>query len=93
MAHPINLYSSSSCSDCRKLKSQLDLLGVLYQERNVEEDPSALAFLLEKTGGKKITPVLEISGRILIDPSPLALSMELGIEAKKKGRSPEGTAP
>jgi len=79
MPDPVILYSSSSCSDCRKLKAQLDLLGVAYQEKNIEEDPSALSFLLKKTGGKKVTPVLDINGKILIDPRPADLSRQLGL--------------
>ena len=77
MTTPITLYSSSSCSDCRKLKAQLDLLGIVYLEKNIEEDSEALNFLLEKTNGKKITPLLDIGGKILIDPHPKELAKEL----------------
>ncbi len=74
MARNIIFYSSSTCSDCRKLKIRLDAIGISYIERNVEEDPLFLQDLLEKTGGKKITPVLEIEGRVLIDPRPETLA-------------------
>jgi glutaredoxin len=74
MPPKITVYTSSTCSDCRKLKTRLDTMGVNYLEKNVEEDPLSLQYLLEKTRGKKITPVLEIDGKVLIDPKPETLT-------------------
>jgi glutaredoxin len=78
MPPKITVYTSSTCSDCRKLKIRLDVMGVNYLEKNIEEDPLSLRYLLEKTGGKKITPVLEIDGKVLIDPRPETLTALLG---------------
>jgi mycoredoxin len=78
MPQNITVYTSSTCSDCRKLKTRLDAMGISYLERNVEENALFLEQLLEKTGGKKITPVLEIDGKVAIDPGPEALGALLG---------------
>jgi glutaredoxin len=78
MPPKITVYTSSTCSDCRKLKNRLDAMGINYLEKNVEQDPRSLQVLLEKTRGKKITPVLEIEGKVMIDPRPETLTALLG---------------
>jgi glutaredoxin len=79
MPPKITVYTSSTCSDCLELKNRLDAMGRVYLEKNVEEDPVSLQYLLEKTGGKKITPVLEIDGKVSIDPGPETLAALLGL--------------
>ena len=63
--HDIQVYSTPWCSDCRRLKDRLREEGVRYTEVNIDEDPKAAEYLVEKTGHKAI-PYVEIDKKWLI---------------------------
>lgn len=44
----VTVYSMTHCSGCKQVKKLLQELGIPFQERLVDQDPEALAFLRER---------------------------------------------
>ncbi|PVU82284.1 glutaredoxin-like protein [Cellulomonas sp. WB94] len=54
----ITMYSTTWCGYCRRLKSQLDSVGIGYTEINIEELPDAAAFVEQVNGGNQTVPTI-----------------------------------
>lgn len=54
----ITIYSTTWCGYCRRLKSQLDSVGIGYTEVNIEEQPDAAAFVEQVNGGNQTVPTV-----------------------------------
>ena len=54
----ITMYSTTWCGYCRRLKSQLDSVGIGYTEVNIEEQPDAAAFVEQVNGGNQTVPTV-----------------------------------
>ncbi len=54
----IRMYSTTWCGYCRRLKSQLDSVGIGYTEVNIEEQPDAAAFVEQVNGGNQTVPTI-----------------------------------
>ncbi len=61
----IKIYTTTSCSDCRRAKSFLVEKGVEFEEINIEAVPGAVEILIQATGGKKAVPTFDIEGTFL----------------------------
>lgn len=57
-AGTITMYSTTWCGYCRRLKSQLDSVGIGYTEINIEELPDAAAFVEQVNGGNQTVPTI-----------------------------------
>jgi len=57
-AGTITMYSTSWCGYCRRLKAQLDSVGISYTEVNIEEQPDAAAFVELVNGGNQTVPTI-----------------------------------
>ena len=57
-AGTITMYSTSWCGYCRRLKAQLDSVGIGYTEVNIEEQPDAAAFVELVNGGNQTVPTI-----------------------------------
>ncbi len=68
MSKKIVMYTTSWCGDCRNLKNQLRDNGILYEERDIEQNAADYATMMGYTNGKRVIPTLEIEGKILINP-------------------------
>ncbi len=69
-AGTITMYSTTWCGYCRRLKSQLDSVGIGYTEVNIEEHPDAAAFVEQANGGNQTVPtVLFPDGSSATNPS------------------------
>ncbi|MDM8086077.1 mycoredoxin [Cellulomonas cellasea] len=69
-AGTITMYSTTWCGYCRRLKSQLDSVGIGYTEVNIEEHPDAAAFVEQANGGNQTVPtVLFPDGTSATNPS------------------------
>ncbi len=73
------VYTSSTCGDCRLLKNWLDEKKVVYEEKNIDGDRAAHQTLLRNTGGKRVIPVLDVAGRILVNPEFSQAAEALGL--------------
>ncbi len=64
------MYSTSWCGYCKRLKSQLADLGVIYQEVNIEEVPGTAEIVEKVNGGDRTVPTLVFSdGSAMTNPS------------------------
>ena len=54
----ITMYSTTWCGYCRRLKTQLDSAGIGYTEVNIEQDPTAAAFVEQVNGGNQTVPTV-----------------------------------
>jgi mycoredoxin len=66
----LTVYSTPWCGYCVRLKRQLDSGGVAYTEVNIEQDPTAEAFVKGANGGNATVPtVVFADGSVLTNPS------------------------
>lgn len=61
----ITVYTKNNCMSCKMTKRKLQELGVNYQEINVDEDLSALEYLME-CGFRSLPVVFNSDGPIVI---------------------------
>lgn len=57
-AGSIVMYSTSWCGYCRRLKSQLDSVGIGYTEINIEEVPGTAGYVQAVNGGNQTVPTV-----------------------------------
>lgn len=62
MAKEIVLYSAALCGDCQLLKQYMDEHGIVYENRDIRQNPEHARVLEEKTG-KLGVPYLLIDGK------------------------------
>ena len=65
----MTMYTTSWCGHCRRLKRQMDEAGMAYREVDVETEPAAGARIERVTGGYRTVPTVEVSGRLLVNPT------------------------
>lgn len=54
----VTMYSTTWCGYCRRLKTQMDSVGIPYTEVNIEQDPAAATFVEQANGGNQTVPTL-----------------------------------
>jgi len=64
VARPV-IFSTSTCSWCRRAKRYFREEGVSFKEINVERDPAAARDLVKKTGQSGV-PVIKIGGAWIV---------------------------
>jgi mycoredoxin len=74
----ITLYTTEWCGHCRRLKRQLDELGIAYREVDVDEDPDSGRRIIETTGGYRTVPSVDVGGRLLVNPDIAEVGRALG---------------
>lgn len=52
----VTVYTKNNCPQCKITKRKLHILGINYHEHNVDEDPKALEYLIER--GLRSLPVV-----------------------------------
>ena len=64
------MYSTSWCGYCKRLKSQLNDLGITFDEVNIEEVPGTAEIVEKVNNGNQTVPTLVFSdGTALTNPS------------------------
>ena len=61
----IQVYSTTTCPWCDKVKDYLKQNGVNFVSHNVQENPDKAAEMIQKSGQRGV-PVLDIEGNIII---------------------------
>jgi mycoredoxin len=56
------MYTTTWCSECTITKNYLNKLNIPFEEINIEEHPSAAAFVVEVNNGKRSVPTLVYNG-------------------------------
>lgn len=59
MPVPVTVYTVPACASCAAIKRFLHARGVTFEEKNVREDPRALA-KMQEVSGVRIAPVTVI---------------------------------
>ncbi|BDZ41020.1 NrdH-redoxin [Paraoerskovia sediminicola] len=74
------MYSTTWCGYCRRLKGQLDSVGIGYREVNIEEHPEAAGYVEEVNGGNQTVPTLVFpDGTSATNPSLAEVKQRLGV--------------
>lgn len=59
------VYTTRWCGYCKKAISRLEELGVDYVELDIEDDSDVEAEFLEKSGGSRGVPLIDVDGQIM----------------------------
>ena len=73
----VRVYGADWCGDTRATRYQLDSLGVQYEYLNIDRDPQAKQWVLDRNAGKRKLPTLDIRGQILVIPDERELEEAL----------------
>jgi len=66
----LTMYSTSWCGYCKRLKSQLNDLGITFDEVNIEEVPGTAEIIEKINNGNQTVPTLVFSdGTAMTNPS------------------------
>jgi len=64
------MYSTEWCGYCKRLKSQLNDIGITFEEINIEEVPGTAEIVERVNGGNRTVPTLVFSdGTAMTNPS------------------------
>lgn len=64
------MYSTTWCGYCKRLKSQLNDLGITFEEVNIEEVPGTAEIVEKVNNGNQTVPTLVFSdGTAMTNPS------------------------
>jgi mycoredoxin len=69
MTRIVTMYSAEWCGHCRRLKRQLEEAGIDYIEVDIDEHTDFGDRIARHTGGPRTIPTIEISGRLLVNPT------------------------
>jgi len=70
-ARNLVIYSSSWCSDCRRMKRVLEDAEAHFDEVNIDQDAGAEAVVLARSGGRRVVPTLRFDDRMwAFNPAP-----------------------
>jgi thioredoxin reductase (NADPH) len=82
-AATITLYGAHWCPDCRRSKQFLGEHQIPYNWVDIEEDPIAEKFVIEKNNGKRIVPTIVFEDdSFLAEPTNAELAQKLGLKTK-----------
>jgi mycoredoxin len=81
----ITMYTTAWCPDCLRAKSFMKERGVVFQEVDIEQDPTAEDIVMQANNGKRKVPTLRVGDRYFAcSPfNPVALASELKIPLNK----------
>jgi glutaredoxin-like YruB-family protein len=78
MEKSVEIYTTSTCPYCRKVKEFLDENNVSYTNHDVGKDRKELEKMIEKTGQMAV-PVILIDGKKIVGLDKKAIKEELGL--------------
>jgi thioredoxin reductase (NADPH) len=79
----ITVYSTVWCPDCKRTKKFLGEQRVPYENIDIEQEPSAMAFVEQVNHGMHIIPTVVFpDGTILTEPSNAQLADKLGLNTR-----------
>jgi thioredoxin reductase (NADPH) len=79
----ITVYGAHWCPDCRRSKQFLGEHQIPYNWVDIEQDPQAEQFVIEKNDGKRIIPTITFADEsFLVEPSNADLATKLGLKTK-----------
>lgn len=73
----VTVYTSNTCPHCKAAKNYLKENNIDFEEKNVDEDRSAIDYLVEK--GYRGVPVINIDGEDLVGFNKEVVDEKLGL--------------
>ena len=73
----VTVYTSSTCPHCKAAKNYLKENNIDFEEKNVDEDRSAIDYLVEK--GHRGVPVINIDGEDIVGFNKELVDEKLGL--------------
>ena len=73
----VTIYTSNTCPHCKAAKNYLNENKVDFEEKNVDEDRSAIDYLVEK--GHRGVPVINIDGEDVVGFNKDLVEEKLGL--------------
>lgn len=73
----VTIYTSNTCPHCKAAKNYLKENNIDFEEKNVDEDRSAIDYLVEK--GHRGVPVINIDGEDLVGFNKEIVDEKLGL--------------
>lgn len=73
----VTIYTSNTCPHCKAAKNYLKENNIDFEEKNVDEDRSAIDYLVEK--GHRGVPVINIDGEDIVGFNKEAVDEKLGL--------------
>ncbi|MDU5504898.1 MAG: glutaredoxin family protein [Anaerococcus vaginalis] len=73
----VTVYTSNTCPHCKAAKNYLKENNIDFEEKNVDEDRSAIDYLVEK--GYRGVPVINIDGEDLVGFNKDLVEEKLGL--------------
>ena len=73
----VTVYTSNTCPHCKAAKNYLRENNIEFEEKNVDEDRSAIDYLVEK--GHRGVPVINIDGEDLVGFNKELVDEKLGL--------------
>jgi mycoredoxin len=73
----VNVYGADWCSKTTRTRDHLQRRGVEFDYIDVDADPAASQWVKDQNGGKEKKPTVDVSGRILSEPSNAELDAAL----------------
>ncbi len=65
----IKVYGAEWCGDTTRTRDQLDELGVPFEYIDIDENPAAEKWITQQNKGKRVTPTVDIDGKLLFEPT------------------------
>ncbi|KWZ89938.1 MULTISPECIES: glutaredoxin family protein [Anaerococcus] len=73
----VTVYTSNTCPHCKAAKNYLKENNIDFEEKNVDEDRSAIDYLVEK--GHRGVPVINIDGEDIVGFNKEVVDEKLGL--------------
>jgi mycoredoxin len=74
----LTMYSTRWCGYCHRLKAQLDRAGITHRVIDIEQDPSAAAYVESVNAGNQTVPTVRFpDGTTLTNPPITAIIRKL----------------
>ena len=73
----VTIYTSNTCPHCKAAKNYLRENNIEFEEKNVDEDRSAIDYLVEK--GHRGVPVINIEGEDIVGFNKELVDEKLGL--------------
>ncbi|WP_025272458.1 mycoredoxin [Haloglycomyces albus] len=76
----VEMFSTTWCGYCKRLKVAMEHAGIDYTETNIENDPGAADWVMNANGGNQTVPTLRFAdGSALTNPTIGQVKEKLGI--------------
>ena len=85
----LTVYWRPGCGFCSSLMRSLESAGVVYERRNIWEDPNAAAFVRQAANGNETVTTVSLGHSTWVNPSPRWLIPEVKLQAPELVQEPQ----